>query len=40
MQYLLMCCIDESLWAGIPRSERDGIMREYGAWMQGLDESR
>jgi len=40
MQYLLMCCIDENLWAGIPQPERDGIMREYGAWVQGLDESR
>jgi len=35
MQYLLMCCIDENLWAGIPQPERDGIMREYGAWIQG-----
>ncbi|HEX6136866.1 MAG TPA: YciI family protein [Casimicrobiaceae bacterium] len=30
MEYLLMCCIDESLWARIPESERDGVMREYG----------
>jgi hypothetical protein len=36
MQYLLMCCIDEALWAKIPETQRDTIMREYGAWEQGI----
>ena len=36
MQYLLMCCIDESMWERIPQAERDGIMRDYGAWIQGV----
>ncbi len=29
MQYLLMCCIDENLWAKLPDSQREGIMDEY-----------
>lgn len=40
MQYLLMCCIDEGLWERIPERERDRIMQDYGAWVQGIDESR
>ena len=36
MQYLLMCCINEKQWEEIPQSQRDGIMKEYGEWMQGL----
>ena len=39
MRYLLLCCIDEELWNGLRTGERDGIMREYAAWVQGLDES-
>jgi hypothetical protein len=34
MQYLLMCCFDEKLWEKIPQTERDGIMQEYGEWVQ------
>ena len=34
MQYLLMCCFDEKAWERIPESRRDGIMQEYGAWIQ------
>ena len=36
MQYLLMCCFDENRWEKIPEAERDGIMREYGTWVQGI----
>jgi len=39
MQYLLMCCFDEDRWEKIPEAERDGIMREYGAWVQGVTKS-
>ena len=39
MQYLLMCCFDENLWARIPDSQRDEIMREYGEFHQGLVDS-
>jgi hypothetical protein len=34
MQYLLMCCFDEKKWEQIPESQRDGIMKEYGEWIQ------
>ena len=39
MQYLLMCCFDEKLWAKIPESQRDKIMQEYGAWEQSVAKS-
>ena len=39
MQYLLMCCFDEKLWEKIPGPQRDGIMQEYGALVQGLVKS-
>lgn len=39
MQYMLMCCFDEKRWEGIPESQRDGIMREYGELVQSLVES-
>jgi hypothetical protein len=39
MQYLLMCCFDEKKWEGIPESQRDGIMQEYGEWIQGTAKS-
>jgi hypothetical protein len=32
-----LCCINESHWNSIPAPERDGIMQEYGSWMQDLD---
>jgi len=40
MQYLLMCCIDERRWNALPEQEREGVMRDYGAWLQGIDASR
>jgi len=39
MQYLLMCCFDENRWEKIPEAERDGIMQEYGAWVQDISKS-
>jgi hypothetical protein len=39
MRYLLLCCFDERRWDAIPEAQRDGIMREYGALMQSLDQS-
>ena len=40
MQYLLMCCIDERNWNALPEREREGVMRDYGAWLQGIDASQ
>ena len=36
MNYLLMCCIDESRWTGLPESERDQVMKEYGELQRNL----
>ena len=36
MQYMLMCCFDEKQWEKIPELQRDGIMREYGEFVQSL----
>jgi hypothetical protein len=40
MQYMLMCCIDESHWNGLSQLERDRVMQEYGAWIDGIRKSR
>lgn len=39
MQYMLMCCIDETAWGKLPDAQRDKIMRDYGDWVQSLVES-
>lgn len=39
MQYILMCCFDEKAWTQLPDSEKDKIMREYGALIQDLVKS-
>jgi hypothetical protein len=36
MQYLLMCCCDEALWAKLPDAERGRIMGEYGQLIHDL----
>ena len=36
MQYLLMCCFDESAWNDLPDAQKDKIMRDYGAWVQDI----
>jgi hypothetical protein len=39
MQYLLMCCVDENMWAKLPDSQRAGIMDEYGKLIHELKKS-
>jgi hypothetical protein len=39
MRYLLLCCFNEERWSALPDSQRDGIMRDYSEWIQGLDRS-
>jgi hypothetical protein len=39
MQYMPMCCCDEKAWTQLPDSEKDRIMREYGALIQSLVKS-
>ena len=39
MQYMLMCCFDETLWAQMPDAQKDNIMQEYGACIQGIVKS-
>jgi hypothetical protein len=39
MQYLLMCCFDEALWAKLPDVERGRIMGEYGKLVHDLQSS-
>jgi len=29
MQYMLMCCFDEELWAKLPDTQKGQIMQEY-----------
>jgi len=36
MQYLLMCCFDETRWGELPEAERARIMTEYDAFLQGI----
>ena len=36
MQYILMCCFDETAWNNLPGAQRDTIMRDYGDWVQNL----
>jgi len=38
MQYMLMCCFDETAWATLPEDEKDRIMQEYGALIRSLAE--
>jgi hypothetical protein len=39
MQYLFMCCFEEARWNAIPEAEREGLMREYGAWIDSATAS-
>ena len=39
MQYLLMCCADEAMWAKLSDAERGRIMGEYGKLVQELKTS-
>jgi len=40
MKYLLLCCIEEARWNGLPAGERDAVMRDYRAWTERLHQSR
>ena len=37
MQYMLLCCIDESRWLALPDAERDAVMKDYGAWVANVE---
>ena len=39
MQYLLMCCFDETRWAQIPDAQKDQIMHEYDEFIQSIVKS-
>jgi hypothetical protein len=39
MQYMLMCCFDEALWATMPEAQKDKIMQEYSEFIQGIVKS-
>lgn len=36
MNFLLMCCFDESRWNALPDAERSEIMARYGEWIDRL----
>jgi hypothetical protein len=36
MQYMLMCCFDETAWEKLPQAQKDKIMQEYGEFIQGI----
>jgi hypothetical protein len=36
MQYMLMCCFDETAWNNLPDVQKDKIMRDYADWVQNL----
>jgi hypothetical protein len=39
MQYLLMCCFDETRWGQLPNAQREQIMQEYREFMQAIVKS-
>lgn len=39
MKYLLMCCIEETRWNGLPDAERAAVMGDYRAWTECLHAS-
>lgn len=39
MQYMLMCCFDEQLWAKLPEAQKSRVMQEYGEFVQGIVKS-
>lgn len=39
MQYLLLCCFEETRWAALPEAERGRIMDDYGKLIQELKAS-
>ncbi len=39
MQYMLLCCFDETRWAQLPDAQKGQIMQEYSEFIQGIVES-
>jgi hypothetical protein len=39
MHYLLMCCIDEELWAKLPEARKTQVMREYDEVLKAVGKS-
>jgi hypothetical protein len=39
MQYMLLCCFDEERWAQLLDAQKDQIMLEYNAFIQGIVKS-
>ena len=39
MQYMLMCCFDEELWAKLPDTQKGQIMQEYDELMRAIGKS-
>jgi hypothetical protein len=39
MQYMLMCCFDETRWAQMPEAQKLKVMEEYGEFVQGIVKS-
>jgi len=39
VQYLLMCCFDEELWAKLPETQKGKVMQEYDELMQAIGKS-
>ena len=39
MQYMLMCCFDEELWARVPEAQKGKIMQEYDELIRAIDKS-
>src|SRR5207244_9878703 len=40
MQYMLMCCFDEELWAKLPDTQKGQIMQEYDELMRASPRGR
>jgi hypothetical protein len=36
VQYMLMCCIDEELWARVPETQKGKVMQEYDELLQAI----
>ena len=39
MQYMLLCCFDEERWMQMPDAQKEQIMQEYDAFIQGIVKS-
>lgn len=39
MQYILMCCFDETRWEQMPEAQKDKVMQEYHEFLQSIVKS-